>query len=123
MGVFKPWFSVYRCRSLVVADVRVRSQRPLMPANPSDSVQPRVVAACRNGYVVPKSPKRLTKSHRTRRSAVPETCSLADLEKDDNDEIFRFRMSNLERLYGFIRAADFEVIWFDPTHQTYPTDP
>lgn len=48
---------------------------------------------------------------------------LADLEKDDNDEIFRFRMSNLERLYGFIRAADFEVIWFDPTHQIYPTDP
>lgn len=38
------------------------------------------------------------------------------------ETIFRFRMSNKQRLWGFRTLAVFEVLWFDPTHQIYPVD-
>lgn len=47
---------------------------------------------------------------------------LVELKMDDYEEIFRFRMSNLERLYGFIVGATFITVWYDPTHDVYPVD-
>jgi hypothetical protein len=47
---------------------------------------------------------------------------LEERQLDDQDEIFRFRMTNLERLYGFIIGASFATVWFDPTHEIYPVD-
>ncbi len=45
------------------------------------------------------------------------------LEIDQVEEtIFRFRLGNLPRLWGFRRVADFQVLWFDPKHEIYPTD-
>jgi hypothetical protein len=40
-----------------------------------------------------------------------------------SDVIFRFRLGNLRRLWGFRQLAEFEILWYDPTHQIYPTDP
>lgn len=39
------------------------------------------------------------------------------------DVIFRFRLGNKRRLWGHRIVNNFEVLWFDPTHQIYPTDP
>jgi len=38
------------------------------------------------------------------------------------DTIYRFRLGNMERLWGFRIVAEFHVLWFDPTHQIYPLD-
>lgn len=38
------------------------------------------------------------------------------------DVIFRFRLGNLERLWGFRILDKFSVVWFDPTHKIYPVD-
>lgn len=45
---------------------------------------------------------------------------LKEINMDDYEEIFRFRMTNLERLYGFVVGATFTTVWFDPTHKVYP---
>jgi len=49
---------------------------------------------------------------------------LRELDLEDLDsEIFRFRLSGLERLWGF--AADdgtFYALWWDPNHRVYPTE-
>lgn len=47
---------------------------------------------------------------------------IIDLKLDDYDEIFRFRLANKERLYGFVNGATFVTVWFDPTHEICPTD-
>jgi hypothetical protein len=39
------------------------------------------------------------------------------------DTIFRFRLGNKPRIWGFRRVAEFEILWFDPLHEIYPTDP
>lgn len=39
------------------------------------------------------------------------------------DTIFRFRLGNRRRLWGFRILANFDVLWFDPEHEIYPTDP
>lgn len=46
---------------------------------------------------------------------------LMEIEKY-NDEIFRFRLGGLPRLWGFRTVANFDILWFDPTHQIYPTN-
>lgn len=38
------------------------------------------------------------------------------------DTMFRFRLGNLPRLWGFRTVAHFEIVWYDPTHQIYPVD-
>jgi hypothetical protein len=40
-----------------------------------------------------------------------------------SDVIFRFRLGNRRRLWGFRIVAKFEILWFDPEHRIYPTDP
>jgi hypothetical protein len=47
---------------------------------------------------------------------------LIELEKYA-DDIFRFRLGNKRRLWGFRIIANFEILWFDPNHEIYPTDP
>lgn len=44
---------------------------------------------------------------------------LIEIEKLD-DTIFRFRLGNLQRLWGFRIVDEFQVLWYDPTHQIYP---
>jgi hypothetical protein len=38
-------------------------------------------------------------------------------------DIFRFRVDGEKRLWGFRKGATFHVIWWDPGHQVYPTEP
>ena len=40
-----------------------------------------------------------------------------------SDVIFRFRLGNMRRLWGYRIVDCFEVLWFDPTHQIYPVGP
>ena len=46
---------------------------------------------------------------------------LLELEMDDVDRIFRFRLSGLKRLYGIQRLHLFMVLWWDPEHKICPT--
>ena len=47
---------------------------------------------------------------------------LMDLERD-RSVIFRFRLANKRRLWGFRTVARFDILWFDPNHEIYPTEP
>jgi hypothetical protein len=47
---------------------------------------------------------------------------LLELEKID-DDIYRFRLGNSRRLWGFRILQVFELLWYDPLHRVYPTDP
>jgi hypothetical protein len=47
---------------------------------------------------------------------------LLELEKVDGD-IYRFRLGNRRRLWGFRVLNIFEILWYDPSHRVYPTDP
>ena len=46
---------------------------------------------------------------------------LVELEKDDVDSVFRFRLSGRRRFYGLLREHVFMVLWWDPEHNVYPT--
>lgn len=39
------------------------------------------------------------------------------------ESIFRFRLGNLCRLWGFRIVSEFQILWYDPEHRIYPTDP
>lgn len=39
------------------------------------------------------------------------------------DVIFRFRLGNKRRLWGHRVVANFEILWYDPEHKIYPTEP
>ncbi len=38
------------------------------------------------------------------------------------DEVFRFRLNSLTRLWGRRSGGRFEIIWFDRNHRVYPVD-
>lgn len=38
------------------------------------------------------------------------------------NEIFRFRMGNKPRLWGFRELHRFSIVWYDPEHEVYPTE-
>ena len=38
------------------------------------------------------------------------------------DVVFRFRLGNTKRLWGVRTLGEFEVIWYDPHHEFYPTE-
>lgn len=42
------------------------------------------------------------------------------LERAFPETLFRFRLGNLPRLWGERIVDEFQVIWYDPTHQIYP---
>lgn len=47
---------------------------------------------------------------------------LSELKKEEwADHLFSLRMSNKERLWGFLRAGVFHALWWDPEHQVYPS--
>ena len=48
---------------------------------------------------------------------------LADVELDDQDRLFRFRLGNLQRLWGIMLPDEstFYVLWWDETHQVCPS--
>lgn len=49
---------------------------------------------------------------------------LVELKIDDiNNEIFRFRLSGRKRLWGFVDRGIFHIVWWDPDHKIYPTEP
>lgn len=45
---------------------------------------------------------------------------LIDLQLDDQEQIFRFRMSGKRRLFGFIFGITFETVWYDAEHLICP---
>ena len=47
---------------------------------------------------------------------------LIELEQIE-DDIFRFRLGNRRRLWGFRIVSEFQILWYDPEHHIYPTDP
>jgi hypothetical protein len=47
---------------------------------------------------------------------------LLELDKH-GDIIFRFRLAAKKRLWGFRIVNKFELLWYDPEHEIYPTDP
>lgn len=59
---------------------------------------------------------------------VAEICNdakerLASMRLDEviGDNLFRFRLSGTQRLWGFITENTFHVLWWDPEHKVYPT--
>lgn len=38
------------------------------------------------------------------------------------DTIYRFRLGNLPRLWGFRIVGEFHILWYDPKHEIYPVD-
>jgi hypothetical protein len=49
---------------------------------------------------------------------------LRDLQLDDSDELFRFRLGNMERLWGVLTPDNprvFYPIWWDPDHKVCPS--
>jgi hypothetical protein len=68
-------------------------------------------------------------SHRKHHTMVPSILCpeaqkrLRELKLDDVDELFRFRLGNMERLWGVIDADGiFYPVWWDPEHKVYPSD-
>ena len=66
------------------------------------------------------------KRHRAHHSMETESvCEeaqdrLLQLARDFPDTLFRFRLGNLPRLWGVRVVDEFQVVWFDPTHQIFP---
>lgn len=48
---------------------------------------------------------------------------LQDLQLDEFDELFRFRLGNRPRLWGIVDGAVFYPVWWGPRHKVYPLDP
>ena len=46
---------------------------------------------------------------------------LIEIEKHP-DTLFRFRLGNKKRLWGIRTVDEFSILWFDPTHDIYPTE-
>lgn len=47
----------------------------------------------------------------------------AKLEDLFGEEMFRFHLGSLKRLWGFRAERTFHVVWWDPKHKVYPTEP
>jgi len=46
---------------------------------------------------------------------------LRQLELDDADELRSLRLGGKHRLYGFLRAGTFYILWLDRDHLIYPS--
>ena len=44
-----------------------------------------------------------------------------DLEYEEFDVLFRFRLGNLKRAWGIVVQSHFFMVWWDRTHSIYPT--
>ncbi|MGL5092456.1 MAG: hypothetical protein ACRC8B_16250 [Aeromonas sobria] len=45
-----------------------------------------------------------------------------DLDLEQFETVFRFRLGNTERVWGFIVQAHFHIVWWDREHSIYPTE-
>jgi len=62
--------------------------------------------------------------HNMNTDAICEEAQYRMVEVDRYSEvIFRFRLGNKRRLWGFRIVNRFEILWYDPTHAIYPVDP
>lgn len=43
--------------------------------------------------------------------------------QDEVDHLYRFRVGSRERLWGFRKDGVFQILWWDPDHTVYPTEP
>jgi hypothetical protein len=46
---------------------------------------------------------------------------LVELQLDDFDQLFRFRLGNMERLWGVVEGGVFYPVWWDPQHKVCPS--
>lgn len=46
-----------------------------------------------------------------------------NLDYEQYDTVFRFRIGNTGRVWGFILQAHFHIVWWDRYHNIYPTEP
>ncbi len=47
----------------------------------------------------------------------------ARLDETFGDTVFRFRLGSTQRLWGFRQEQVFYVVWWDPKHKVYPSEP
>lgn len=45
---------------------------------------------------------------------------LVFLHMDEIDQLFRFRLTGAQRIWGFLQGAVYCVLWWDPDHLVYP---
>ena len=73
--------------------------------------------------VTGSSRKRHKMHHSMETRILVEDAQQRLVETDNIEEfIFRFRLGNLPRLWGFRRAGEFHLLWYDPNHEIYPTE-
>jgi hypothetical protein len=48
---------------------------------------------------------------------------LREIEQDDLEQLYSLRLSGKERVYGIREANILRILWWDPTHSVYPTEP
>lgn len=56
---------------------------------------------------------------------IPNTTVLARLDEiglSDMTKIYRLRQRGKPRLYGFLVANVFHVVWWDPNHEIWPSN-
>jgi hypothetical protein len=58
-----------------------------------------------------------------RDTIVAEAQQRLDYLESVEEDIYRFRLGNRRRLWGFRTVNVFELLWYDPEHHIYPTDP
>lgn len=51
----------------------------------------------------------------------PAKQRLVDIKLDDRDELISLRLSNRERIWGFLEGSTFHLVWWDPEHQVCPS--
>ena len=52
---------------------------------------------------------------------IPEAQKRAAELKLDCDQLFSLRITGIKRLYGMLIDGVFNIIWFDPEHEIYPS--
>jgi hypothetical protein len=70
--------------------------------------------------------QRHKKHHAMEVASLPSMARTRLLEHfgdDAPDTLFRFRLSGKGRLWGLRDGAIFHLLWYDPLHRVYPTDP
>lgn len=51
----------------------------------------------------------------------PALGRLIELGREDETKLARLRLTGERRLYGFLRDHVFHILWWDPTHDVYPS--
>jgi hypothetical protein len=52
-----------------------------------------------------------------------EAIARETLDETFGDSIFRFRLQGEQRLWGFRNESTFHVLWWDPDHKIYESEP